>query len=57
MQYDAGTATLRIEFVSGMVYEYREVPESIYLGLKSSGAKGVYLNQQVKGRFPYEKIK
>jgi len=56
IQYDAGTATLRVEFVSGMIYEYQEVPESVYLGLKTSGAKGVYLNQQVKGRYAYKKI-
>jgi len=57
IQYDAGLATLRVEFVSGMVYEYKEVPEAVYMGLKNSGAKGVYLNQQVKGRYRYEKLK
>lgn len=56
IQYDATAARLRVEFVSGMVYEYQDVPEAVYLGLKTSGAKGVYLNQQVKGRYPYKKI-
>ncbi|MDB5198641.1 MAG: ATPase protein [Chitinophagaceae bacterium] len=57
MSYDAATATLRITFVSGMIYDYKNVPEEIYHALKTSGAKGIYLNQHIKGRYPFEKIK
>ncbi len=31
IEYDAQSATLRIVFVSGMVYDYKEVNESIRL--------------------------
>ncbi len=57
INYDAATSTLRITFVSGMIYDYKNVPEEIYQALKTSGAKGIYLNQHIKGRYLFEKIK
>ncbi len=57
MSYDAAIATLRIIFVSGMIYDYKNVPEEVYNALKTSGAKGIYLNQHIKGKYPFEKIK
>lgn len=57
MSYDAVNATLRITFVSGRVYEYKNVPEEEYHRMKMSGSKGIYLNQHIKGRYSFEKIK
>ena len=57
MTYDVATATLRVTFVSGMIYEYKEVPEEIYIAMKTSGARGIYLNRHIKGKYPFEKIK
>jgi len=57
INYDADTSTLRITFVSGLIYDYKNVPEEIYYALKTSGAKGIYLNQHIKGKYPFEKIK
>jgi hypothetical protein len=57
MSYNADTRTLRIVYVSGMVYDYREVPEEVYLAMKSSGSKGIYLNKKIKGHYPFEKIR
>jgi hypothetical protein len=57
MSYDASTSTLRVIFVSGMIYEYKDVPEEVYIAMKTSGAKGIYLNQHIKGRYRFEKIK
>jgi hypothetical protein len=56
IDYDAKTSTLRITFVSGMVYHYKNVPEDVYYALKTSGAKGIFLNQQIKGKYKFEKI-
>ena len=55
--YDSATFTLRITFVSGMIYEYKNVPEKVYHALNTSGAKGIYLNQHIKGKYSFEKIK
>ncbi|MEO8109743.1 MAG: KTSC domain-containing protein [Ginsengibacter sp.] len=56
IKYDRQSATLRITFVSGMVYDYKEVPEEIYKEMKISGSKGTYLNKHVKGNYEFEKI-
>ena len=55
--YDAFTSTLRIIFVSGMIYYYENVPEEVYLAFKRSGSKGIYFNRHIKDRYPFKKIK
>jgi hypothetical protein len=55
IDYDAEKQVLQITFVSGMIYAYKDVPPEIYHALKTSGAKGVYLNRHVKGKFEFEK--
>lgn len=55
IQYDASKALLTIIFVSGMVYKYKDVPEAIYLEMKNSGSKGIYLNKNIKGNYFFEK--
>ena len=57
IHYDSARAILRIVFVSGLTYDYKNVPEKVYRDLKASGAKGVYLNQQIKPFYEYEKVK
>ena len=57
INYDAATSTLKITFVSGMIYDYKNVPEKVYHALKTSGTKGICLNQHIKGKYLFEKIK
>jgi len=47
---------LRVIFVSGLVYEYKSVPKNIYEKMRSSLSKGKFLNENIKGKFPFEKI-
>lgn len=42
---------LEIEFISGGVYRYSGVPESVYQGLMNAGSKGSYYNKYIKDRF------
>jgi len=56
MNYNAGEETLTITFVSGEVYEYRDVPVEVFAEMKAARSKGTYLNQHIKGRFAFEKI-
>jgi len=56
IHYNAATSTLRVMFVSGMIYEYENVPEEIYKELKKSSSKGTYLNQHIKGTYDYKKL-
>ena len=55
--YDPGSATLNIIFVSGMKYKYKKVPQEVYNMLKASGSKGRYFNHFIKGKFKYQKVK
>ncbi|MDQ6756687.1 MAG: KTSC domain-containing protein [Bacteroidota bacterium] len=54
--YYPETATLKVIFVSGMIYDYKDVPEEIYNAMKTSGAKGIYLNRYIKGKYQFKKI-
>jgi len=57
MHYDPGKEVLRVIYVSGSIYDYKDVPEKIYRAMKGSGSKGAYLNQHIKGKYEFEKIK
>lgn len=49
--YDDATEELTIEFVSGETYAYRNVPQGIVAGLRSSGSAGQYFHRQIRNRF------
>jgi len=54
--YDSATRTLHVEFKSGAVYEYYDVPEAEYQGLIDAPSKGSYFHQNIKDRYRYRKI-
>ncbi len=39
-----------------MIYNYENVPEEIYDGLLSSGSKGIFFNQYIKGNYKFKKL-
>ena len=57
IKYDPNSATLRVIYVSGSVYDYKKVPETVYNQMKAASSKGVFLNKQIKPNYEYEKIK
>lgn len=48
--------TLRIQFHSGGVYDYLNVPESVYHGLMNASSKGSYHAAHIKNAYTYRKI-
>jgi len=54
--YAPGIQRLRVVFVSGLVYDYKKVPQEVYDEMKTSFSKGIYLNQYIKGHYSFEKI-
>ncbi|RVT96463.1 KTSC domain-containing protein [Mucilaginibacter limnophilus] len=54
--YNSNTRILRVDYVSGQAYLYKEVPESVYKELKASLVKGRYLTHFIKGRYAFEKL-
>jgi len=57
IKYDAHSSTLRVIYTSSMVYDYKNVPEEVFTAMKTSFSKGAFLNQYIKGKYAYEKIK
>jgi hypothetical protein len=55
--YDAVARVLEIEFHSGGIYQYSNVPETIYLGLLGASSKGSYFHDNIKERYPYRKTR
>ena len=50
MGYAAEQRILQLEFRSGDVYRYFDVPEEEYAAIRSAESKGTYLNQAFKPR-------
>ena len=57
IHYYANSSILRVGYVSGMVYDYKNVPEIVYNAMKKSFSKGSFLNRYIKGKFPFEKVR
>ncbi|NET59020.1 MAG: lysine--tRNA ligase [Symploca sp. SIO2E6] len=53
--YDATTQTLRVEFNSGSVYQYRDVPDSVYQGLKNAPSLGQYFNSHIREKYGHDR--
>ncbi len=57
IKYDALTSKLRVRYVSGVVYDYKDVPEVVYTAMKAAFSKGEFLNLNIKGKYEFEKVK
>jgi len=55
--YDADTRILEIEFQTGAVYRYFQVPESEYRGLMNAASHGKYFHANIRNRYRYEKVR
>lgn len=51
--YDDSTQVLTVEFNSGTRYDYYDVPNHIYEGMKTAESIGKYLNSEIKGQYRY----
>ena len=55
--YEANTETLEVEFASGSVYQYFDVPESEYEGLMNAASKGKYFNRNIKDNYRCRQVR
>jgi hypothetical protein len=56
MKYMPERLTLRIIYVSGMIYDYQNVPPEVYAEMRASGSKGKFLNERIKGHYRFVKV-
>lgn len=55
--YDANSNTLEIAFNNGGVYQYFNVPESVYDGLMNASSHGQYFDRNIKKTgYSYQKV-
>jgi hypothetical protein len=54
--YDELNKVLMVEFQTGKVYYYRDVPKGVYLTLKTARSKGGYFNKYIKGIYEFENV-
>ena len=54
--YDEATQVLTVKFVNGdEVYEYKNVPKTVYDELMAAESKGSYFAKNIKGRYEFVK--
>lgn len=49
--YDGENQILRIEFKSGSVYKYHDLPQNVYQELKNAPSVGQYFNSQIREKY------
>lgn len=51
--YDERSSVLEVEFSSGTVYDYYNVPPRIYRDLLKASSKGSFVSRRVRDRYPF----
>jgi len=55
--YDVEQHTLEIEFTSGSVYRYLDVPAHLHVGLMIAGSHGTFFAEQIRSAgYDYEQL-
>lgn len=55
--YDKSIAILEVEFLSGDIYQYFNVPEFLYNQFLHSGSHGQFLNDHIRYNYRYQKVR
>ena len=54
--YDEDSSTLQVEFHNGGTYQYFDVPEHLFEGLRDANSVGGFLAANIKGSYRYSKV-
>lgn len=54
--YDEDSSTLQVEFKNGTLYQYFDVPEIVFVGLRDASSVGGFLASSIKGTYRYSKV-
>ena len=55
--YDPASQSLEIEFTTGRVYEYFDVPQQTYDKLMAAESHGRYFNAYIRDNYHYTRIR
>lgn len=54
--FDANSRILEVQFKTGAVYQYFDVPQQIYDELRRASSIGGFINSNVKGHYRYARV-
>jgi hypothetical protein len=54
--YERKSQVLEIEFRSGAVYQYLDVPKSVHEGLTRAESKGRYFNEEIRDDYAFVRV-
>lgn len=54
--YDQRSRTLEVEFQSGSVYHYQQVPYAVARGLARADSIGAYFMRRIRGQYAYTRV-
>lgn len=54
--YDAQTRALDIRFVSGRIYRYFDVPETLADRMRAASSKGAFFNAELRDRYRFARL-
>jgi hypothetical protein len=54
--YDAGNGELWITFVTGRVYVYAAVPQTVFDAFKAAPSRGVFFNREIRDHYDYREV-
>ena len=55
--YDASSEVLEVEFTSGSIYQYCDVPASLHRGIMKAESHGRYFNEHIREIFRHRQIR
>lgn len=55
--YDKKLKKLEVEFISGAVYAYSNVPPNVYEELMAASSHGSYFSSHIRNSFSFRKVK
>ena len=54
--YESSSSTLEIEFKGGAIWQYYDVPESVYYDMSNSGSHGKFFHANIKGQYSESQV-
>jgi hypothetical protein len=56
IEYEAERDLLVVTFITGRVYEYRDVPADVAASFQSASSKGAFFNAEIRDRYVFREI-
>jgi hypothetical protein len=54
--YESKSRILEIEFQSGVVYQYLDVPKRVHEALRGAESKGQYFNGEIRDEYAFVRV-